>query len=100
MRRTKKDFIKHYENRYITVEFYDGQRGTIGNGYHMEAVTETATKCSMRGGICFTFPAKYADGIIKFISYIEKEAKIQRIDLDSFQKNIPAIIEKIENKAE
>jgi hypothetical protein len=97
MTRTKKNFITFFESKYITIEFYDGKRGILGNGYGMEGATENTIKCSKRGGTCFIFPVKYADGIIKFISYIEKETK-EFIDLEVFQKSIPAIIQKIDNK--
>lgn len=91
MRRTKKEFIAHYDEKYITVEFYHGERSTFFSGCGMEKVTETAVKCSIRGGVCFTLPEKYKSAIWKMIDEYEREMK-HRIGLDFFKANVPAYV--------
>jgi len=96
MRRTKKEFIKNFDNLYFTVEFYHGERSTFYSGCGMEHVTETAVKCSKRGGICFTFPEKYKQAIWKMIAERERETRY-RIDVDFFKANVPAYISDVDN---
>ena len=62
----------------------------------MEAATETAVKCNIRGGICFTLPEKYQKSIWKLIEQRERETK-RKIDVDFFKVNAPAYIRDVDN---
>ncbi len=96
MRRTKKEFITHFDERYFTVEFYHGERSTFFSGCGMELAIETSVKCSMRGGICFTFPMKYKSAMWKMIDAREHQTR-HRIELDFFKSNVPAYISDVDN---
>lgn len=96
MRRTKKAYLTHYEDRYIVVDFYHGQRGIIHNGYHIEDVAEIAAKASMRGGFCVVYPHKHSKAVVRCIDYIESKKGLgQGIcngTWDTFHANIAAFI--------
>lgn len=95
----KKDFIKNFDNRYFTIEFHHGTRGTFFDNCGMELATETATKCSMQGGICFIFPEKYKETLWALINQFERENH-HRIYLDFFKSNVPSYIREVDNQKE
>ena len=103
MRRTKKAFLTHYDERYIVVDFYHGKRGAIHNGYHIEGVAEITSKASIRGGFCVVYPYKFNKAVIRCIDYIEsKKGLAQGIcngTWDAFHANIDAFMAD-ENNAE
>ena len=96
MRRTKKSFLTHYEERYIVIDFYHGKRGTVHSGYFIESVAEIISKASLRGGFCLVYPDRYSSAVKKCVEYIEgsKGLKqgISNGTWDAFHANINAFI--------
>ncbi|GHU92761.1 hypothetical protein FACS1894208_00570 [Clostridia bacterium] len=96
--------MTHFDDKYFTVEFYHGVRGSFYGSRGIEDVTATAAKCSRRGGICFILPSKYERAIWKFIETTEHERSPEhvhrgvenRIFLDFFRGNIPVYVNDVD----
>ena len=73
MKRTKKEFMTHYEERYTVIDFYYGKRGSIYSGYGLEKVGEITSRASLRGGFCVVYPFELDNGIRKCVDYIESK---------------------------
>ena len=104
MKRTKKEFLTHYGDRYVVIDFFHGKRSTIYGGYGVEKVAEITSTASARGGFCVVYPYKYAKAISECIDYIESKKGLgQGIcngTWDMFHANINAFIEDSKNKTE
>ena len=96
MKRTRKQFLTRYDEKYLTVDFYHGLRGTFYGGQGIESAIDTQVKCLRRSGICFIIPEKYNGSIWKMISERERVVGIGRCDLDWFRGNMNAYMQDVD----